>query len=58
MKKFYEIKNNGTWTMVASTGMMAINTYCKDNGFSDWRAVGMMSISEQAEANQNCEMVG
>jgi hypothetical protein len=42
----FEIKIGRKYTKVRATSMSAVNTYCKENGISDWRMVGMMSISE------------
>ena len=55
--KFFEIKKGRKWTMVMASGMSAINNYCEENGYSDWRMVGMMSRSELAIAKETCEKV-
>ena len=52
----YEIKKGRKWFKVRATSMTAINEYCKENNFTDWRMVGMQSRSEMAE-NQNLEIV-
>jgi len=44
--KVFEIKIGRKWSKVRASSMSAINQYCKENGISDWRMVGMMSISE------------
>lgn len=50
MTKVFEIKKGRTWTKVRATSISAINAYCKENNFSDWRMVGMMSFSETEES--------
>ena len=52
----YEIKKGRKWETVRATSMQAINTYCKDNGYNDWRMCGMMSRSEMI-ANKNLKVV-
>ena len=42
----YEIKINRKWLKVRATSMIALNNWAKENNVSDWRMVGMMSISE------------
>jgi hypothetical protein len=44
--KVFEIKIGKKWSKVRATSMSAVNTYCKENGISDWRMVGMMSRAE------------
>ncbi len=46
----YEIKSKGKWSKVRATSMMALNKWAKENNVSDWRMVGMMSISEIKES--------
>ena len=46
----YEIKINRKWSKVRATSMQALNNWCKENNVSDWRMVGMMSISETKES--------
>ena len=56
MTAVYEIKKGRKWTKVRATSMNAIDTYCDENGYSDWRMVGMQSRAEIAE-NENLEIV-
>lgn len=46
----YQIKKGRKWQKVQSPSMRALNAYCNENGFSDWRIVGMMSRSEMIAA--------
>ena len=46
----YEIKINRKWLKVRATSMIALNNWAKENNVSDWRMVGMMSISETKES--------
>jgi hypothetical protein len=46
----FEIKKGRTWSKVRATSMTTLNQYCKENGFTDWRMVGMMSRSEMIES--------
>jgi len=46
----YEIKQGRKWSRVRATSMKALNNWAKENGVSDWRMVGMMSISETKES--------
>ena len=46
----YEIKINRKWSRVRATSMKALNDWAKENNVSDWRMVGMMSISETKES--------
>ena len=46
----YEIKTGRKWSRVRATSMKALNDWVKENGVSDWRMVGMMSISETKES--------
>lgn len=50
MTQVYEIKKSRTWEKVRATSMKAISNFCKENGFKDWRMVGMMSRSELSES--------
>lgn len=49
--QYYEIKKGRNWELVKATSMNAINTYCKDNGYTDWRMKGMMSRQEMISNN-------
>ena len=42
----YEIKKGNRWIMVRATSMKALDTYCKNNGYSFWRMCSMMSRVE------------
>ena len=46
----YEIKINRKWSKVRATSMKALSDWAKENNVSDWRMVGMMSISEIKES--------
>jgi hypothetical protein len=46
----YEIKINRKWSRVRATSMKALSDWAKENNVSDWRMVGMMSISETKES--------
>lgn len=46
----YEIKINRKWSKVRATSMIALSNWAKENNVSDWRMVGMMSISETKES--------
>lgn len=54
--KVFEIKKGRKWFQVRATSITAANQYCKDNGYSDWRMVGMMSRAELA-ASQTLKIV-
>lgn len=54
--KVFEIKKGRTWSKVRATSMTAVNQYAKENGFTDWRMVGMMSRIEMIES-QNLTVV-
>lgn len=54
---FFEIKKGRKWTMVQASSMKAINEYCKNNGYSDWRMVGMQSIEQLKNNKQNTPIV-
>jgi hypothetical protein len=51
INSFFEIKKGRKWTMVQASSIKALNQFCKDNGYSDWRMLGMQSI-EQLEFNK------
>lgn len=42
----YEIKKNGKWEAVRCESMGKLNTYCEENGYVDWRTLGMRSRRE------------
>jgi predicted ATP-grasp superfamily ATP-dependent carboligase len=46
----YEIKINRKWSKVRATSIKALSDWAKENNVSDWRMVGMMSISETKES--------
>lgn len=46
MTQVYEIKQNRKWSKVRATSIKALSDWSKLNNVSDWRMVGMMSISE------------
>lgn len=46
----YEIKVNRKWSRVRATSMKALSDWAKENNVSDWRMVGMMSMSEIKES--------
>ena len=46
----YEVKINRKWSRVRATSMKALNDWAKNNNVTDWRMVGMMSISETKES--------
>lgn len=46
----YEIKINRKWSKVRATSIIALSNWAKENNVSDWRMVGMMSISETKES--------
>lgn len=46
----YEIKINRKWLKVRATTMQNLSKWANDNNVSDWRMVGMMSISETKES--------
>ena len=46
----YEIKVNRKWSKVRATSMKSLSDWSKENNVSDWRMVGMMSISETLES--------
>jgi len=46
----YEIKVNRSWQKVRATSMLALNNWAKENNITNWRMVGMMSISELKES--------
>lgn len=47
--RLYEIKTDKTWFPVLATSMMSVSNYCKKNGHSDFRSMGMTSRSETIE---------
>ena len=53
----YEIKINRKWSKVRATSMKSLSDWAKENNVSDWRMVGMMSISEIKES-QSFKVVG
>jgi hypothetical protein len=46
----YEVKINRKWSKVRATSMIALSNWAKENNVSDWRMVGIMSISETKES--------
>jgi len=46
----YEIKANRKWSKIRATNMLALSNWAKLNNVTDWRMVGMMSISETKES--------
>lgn len=48
----FNIKKGRKWQMVRATSILALNKYCKENGFSDWQMVGMMSRAEMEESKK------
>lgn len=50
--KVFEIKVGNKWTKVRATSMKAINDWCEANNVSDWRMVGMQSMSEMLKNNE------
>jgi hypothetical protein len=52
----YEIKVNRKWSKVRATSMIALINWAQQNNVSDFRMVGMMSISETKES-QSLEVV-
>jgi hypothetical protein len=52
----YEIKVNRKWSKVRATSMIALSNWAEQNNVSDFRMVGMMSISE-TKASQSLEVV-
>jgi hypothetical protein len=46
----YEIKIHRKWSRVRATSMLVLSNWAKENNVSDWRMVGMMSISETKES--------
>ena len=46
----YEVKINRKWSRVRATSMKALSDWAKNNNVTDWRMVGMMSISETKES--------
>ena len=54
--RVYEIKKGRTWSKVRASSMKNLSDYCKSNGISDWRMVGMMSRAETIES-QKLEIV-
>jgi hypothetical protein len=54
---FFEIKKGRKWTMVQASSMKAINEYCKNNDYSDWRMVGMQSTEQLKYNKQNTPVV-
>ncbi len=55
---FFKVKIDKKWVMVQAEGMVAINAYCKDQGYADWKMVGMMSRGEMLKAKKLCKVVG
>ncbi len=51
--KNYEIKKGRKWYPAKSESMQTVNNYCKENGYSDWRVLGMVSRIEMEEFNHN-----
>lgn len=56
--KFFEIKNGKNWELVQASSMMAINKFCKNNGYTDWRMCGMMSRTELENNKKTAPVVG
>jgi len=54
--QIYQIKKDRKWETVRATSMKAISNYCKDNYYSDWRMVGMMSRTEMI-SNKDLKIV-
>ena len=52
----YEVKVNRKWSKVRATSMIALSNWAQQNNASDFRMVGMMSISE-TKASQSLEVV-
>lgn len=52
----YEVKINRKWSKVRATSMKALSDWAKENNVSDWRMVGMMSITE-TENSKNLTIV-
>jgi len=52
----YQIKKNRKWETVKATSMKAISDYCKENDYSDWRMLGMVSRSEMI-SNKDLKVV-
>ncbi len=48
--KVFEIKIGRKWSRVRATSMKSLSDWAKENNVSDWRMVGMMSISETIES--------
>ena len=46
----YEVKINRKWLKVRATSINALSDWAKNNNVTDWRMVGMMSISETKES--------
>ena len=42
----YEIKKGRKTETVRATSIKAVSDFCKENNYSNWRMVGMMSRSE------------
>lgn len=45
----YEIKKAGKWEKVRAKSIYILVTYCKENGYNDWRMLGMQSRIELFE---------
>lgn len=52
----YEVKKGRKWSKVQATSMLGLDKWCAENGYSEWRMVGMQSIAELAE-NKNLPVV-
>lgn len=58
MKNIYEVKvSKFNWRYILADSMKAIDTYCKENNFSDWRMVGMMSREEYLHIRKNAREI-
>lgn len=53
----YSIKKGKSWTRVKATSMKALNNFCNENGFTDWRTEGMRSLS-QMKQDENLQIIG
>lgn len=57
MNKVFEVKQNGKWSKVQASSMIALNNWADQNKVSNWRMVGMMSRQEMSDS-KNLPFVG
>lgn len=57
MNKVFEVKQNGKWSKVQASSMIALNNWADKNKVSNWRMVGMMS-SQEIKDSKNLPFIG